>query len=382
LYFWWGHIAFIVESTLTGQNYSYDFGLFSFDNDNFFVNFAFGRLLYGCGAFPTANNIAGYVRSNRDVTLYTLDLPPDMREEVYRLVEESILPENRLYLYHHFKDNCSTRIRDILDKAINGQFKEQLDNTPGRFTLRQHIRRQTWYSPFADWILNCWMGRDIDTPITVWAELFLPAEMANHITEFTYTDSSGETRQLVSNIEYFYESHDRIQASETARPRWPRQFAVGLALALILGLLFFTQTKSPPFGQVTLGIFHTLIALAFGFPGLLLFFMSTFTAHDYTYHNINLLFCNPFLLVAVPLGLRYASAPNYNKRLFAETALRVIWLLTVLGIFLSMLIQLNPRFRQDNLADQLLMLPVALTLSLEPAGLRRLIERLFWRWLK
>jgi hypothetical protein len=205
--------------------------------------------------------------------------------------------------------------------------------------------------------------------------------MATRINEFTYTDSSGETRQLVSDIEYFYKSHDRIQASETARPRWPRQFAVGLALALILGLLFFTQAKSPPLGQVTLGIFHTLLALVFGAAGLLLFFMSTFTAHDYTYHNINLLFCNPFLLAAVPLGLRYASAPNYNKRLFAETSLRLIWLLTALGIFLSMLLQLSPRFSQENLADQLLMLPVALTLSLEPAGLRRLIERLFWRWL-
>jgi hypothetical protein len=109
--------------------------------------------------------------------------------------------------------------------------------------------------------------------------------------------------------------------------------------------------------------------------------MSTFTAHDYTYHNINLLFCNPLLLAAVPLGLRYASSPNYNKRLFAESSLRLIWLLTALGIFLSMLIQVNSRFPQDNLADQLLLLPVALTLSLEPAGLRRLIERLFWRWL-
>jgi len=383
LYFWWGHLALIIENIRTGQSRSYDFGLFSFENDHFFANFAFGRLIYSSGSFPAAGNIAGYVITNRDVTLYTLDLPPEEREEIYALAENSILPGNRDYLYHHFKDNCVTRILSILDTVTYGQFKERYGNTPGRFTLRGHIRRHTWYSPFVDWILNFWMGRDIDIPVTVWEEMFLPSEAGNRINEFTYTDSSGNTRRLVSDVEYFYKAQGRRPVLDVPRARWPRELVFGLALSLFLGLLFFTQTRSPPVGQVALGICHTLLGLSFGVAGLLLFFMSAFTAHDYTYHNINLLFCNPLLLVAVPLGIRYASADNYNKRLFAETSLRLLWLLSALGVFFSMLVELNPRSWQDNLADQLLMLPVALTLSLEPAGLRRLVKRIFWRrWLK
>jgi uncharacterized protein YqhQ len=109
--------------------------------------------------------------------------------------------------------------------------------------------------------------------------------------------------------------------------------------------------------------------------------MGNFTDHDYTYHNTNFLFCSPLLLVAVPLGIRYAVSKNYNSRLRCEFTLRLLWLLVVIGIFVSMLIKLFPWFWQDNLTDQMLLLPIALTLSLEPAGLKRMIERIFWRWL-
>jgi len=379
LYFWFGHMSLIIENTRTGQYNSYDYGTFSFNKDHFFVNFAMGRLWYSCESHSASSVINGYLRNNRDITLYTLYLPPEKRLEVFRFAEESILPENKFYLYHHFKDNCVTRILNIINHATGGQFREQFDNEPGRFTLRQHVRRHTWRSPFIDWILNFWMGQDIDTPTTVWEEMFLPSEVARNITDFSYKDRDGVSGNLVSDVNTVYNSFGRPAVLDIPRKQWPREFAFSLFLSLFLGLLFFIQVKSPPVGQVALGICHSLFGLIFGTAGFLLFFMNVFTEHDYTYHNINLFFCNPLLLAAFPLGIRYASADNYNKRLFAETSLRVIWLLTALGVFLSMLVKLSPNIWQQNLTDQMLILPVALTLSLEPAGLSRLIKRIFWR---
>jgi len=132
---------------------------------------------------------------------------------------------------------------------------------------------------------------------------------------------------------------------------------------------------------VALGIFHSLLGIVFGGAGLVLFFLSLFTDHDYTYHNANLLFCNPLMLAAIPLGIIYAKSVNYYRRLPAEFLLRLLWLLSVLGIFASMLIKLLPQFWQQNLVDQMLMLPIALVLSLEPVGLKRMLRRIFWRWL-
>jgi hypothetical protein len=61
--------------------------------------------------------------------------------------------------------------------------------------------------------------------------------------------------------------------------------------------------------------------------------------------------------------------------------LRLLWLLCAFGIFASMLIKLLPQFWQQNLVDQMLMLPIALVIALEPVGLNRMLRRIFWRWL-
>ena len=381
LYFWWGHIALVIDDVRTKESRFYDYGLFSFDNDNFFLNFAFGRLWYSCGVSQSEYNIASYIHTNRDVVLYTLDISPEKREEARQYAERSILPENRNYLYHHFKHNCAHPILDIIDLVTDGQFKKQFTAEPGRFTLRQHVRRHTWYSPVIDWILNFWMGQDIDTPLTVWDELFLPAEIGSRISDFTYIDSRGISRPLVSDVEVVYQAQGRPAILDFPRKQWLRELAFSLFLSLILGCLFHLQKKFPARGQVALGIAHSLFGLIFGGAGLVLFFMSFFTSHDYTYHNANLLFANPLLLIVVPLGIRYAASRNYDSRLRSEFLLRLLWLLVALGVFASMLIKLLPQFWQQNLTDQMLILPIALTLSLEPVGLKRMIERIFWRWL-
>jgi hypothetical protein len=381
LYFWWGHIALVIDDATTGKSRFYDYGVFTFDNEDFFVNFAFGRLMYSSIVTAASGNYAFYQRTNRDITLYTLDIPPAKREEIRNYAETSVLPENRLYRYHHFKKNCTGPILEVLDMATNGQFREHYSNEPGRFTLRQHVRRHTWFSPVIDWILNFWMGQDIDTPITIWQEMFAPSEIAIRICEFTYTDSHGISRPLVSNVEELWRSHGRRPVLDTPRRQWPVELAFGLFLAAVLGFLFFFQQKHPAAGQVTLGIVHSLLGIIFGGAGTLLFFMSFFTDHDYTYHNANLFFCNPLFLAAIPLGILYAKSKNYYKRLPAELLIRLLWLLCALGIFASMLIKLLPQFWQQNLVDQMLMLPIALVISLEPVGLKRMLRRIFWRWL-
>jgi hypothetical protein len=373
LYLWWGHIALIIEDSASGINRFYDYGLFSFENEHFFLNFAFGRLLYSCGASTAELNIAGYTYLNRDITIYTLDVPPEKREEVREFAEYNVLPENRDYYYHHFRDNCSTRIRDIIDIATDGQFSQQYRNYPGRYTLRQHVRRHTWHSPIADWLLNFLMGQDIDTPITVWDEMFLPSEVGDRINEFWYTDSEGVRRKLVSGVEIVNRAKNRPQVLDVPLRQWPQEFAFGLALSVVFGFFFFLKEKKIMAGRVLAGISQSLTGLFFGIAGLVLYFMSLFTNHDYTYHNLNMLFATPLLLAAVPLGILYAvkNKPDFKTCL----TLRVIWLLTLLGIMVSITIKVLPSFWQQNLTDELLMLPIVLVFALEPSGLRDILAR-------
>jgi len=382
LYFWWGHIALVIEDSDTGTSRFYDYGLFSFENENFFYNFAFGRLLYSCGVSSTRRNIEAYKATNRDIVFYTLNLPPENRVEVRDFAELNVLPENKNYFYHHFKDNCSTRIRDIIDLATDGQFKELYGDAPGRYTLRQHVRRHTWFVPTVDWILNFWMGQVIDTPITIWEEMFLPSEVGNRIEDFYYTARNGEKQKLVTSVETLYKSKGRPAVLDVPRKQWPRELIFSLGLSVIFGFFFYLQIKKYRVGRILAGISMSLAGLVFGIAGLLLYFMNLFTNHDYTFQNYNMLFGTPLLLAAVPLGFCYAFTRKEDKQICYNALLRLVWLIAALGIFISMAIKILPSVYQQNLTDQMLILPLALLFAFQPAGLREIKEKYLLKFIR
>ncbi|AEF83556.1 conserved hypothetical protein [Treponema primitia ZAS-2] len=378
LYFWWGHIALIIDDRVSGESKLYDYGLFSFENTNFFVDFAFGRLLYSCGVSWAAPNIARYIYENRDVTFYTLDLPRETKERVREFAETNVRPENRNYWYHHFKDNCSTRIRDIIDLATGGQFAEAFEEAPGRFTLRQHVRRHTWFSPATDWLLNFLMGQDIDVPITVWQEMFLPSELGKRITNFKYRDVYGQERNLVRSVNVISEAIGRPAVLEAPRWQWPRELALSLIISLALGLLLSFRERSNRL-KVLLGISQSLLGLFFGFSGLLVYFMSLFTNHDYTWHNMNLLFVSPLILAAVPLGLLYAFPADPFRRNLWAFLLKILWTLVFLGGILSIILHVLPQFWQQNQVTLALVLPFTAVLSLVPDWIAAYKREYLWR---
>ncbi|MDR1904521.1 MAG: DUF4105 domain-containing protein [Treponema sp.] len=366
LYFWWGHIGLIIIDTVTGAERFYDWGIFSFDRENFFVNFAFGRLIYSCGVSQAERNIRFYTLTNRDITLYTLDIPPEKKDEIRRFAEWNALPENSDYFYHHFKDNCATRIRDILDAATNGEFKAAFGEAPGRFTLRQHVRRHTWFSPFFDWLLNFLMGQDIDTPITVWEEMFLPSEIASRAAGFQYTDSTGRLRRLVSSVETLNRSRGRPIVLDKPRRQWPMELCLGITILGILAAFMRVRQKRPVPGRMLLGISQSLLGLCLGLAGTVLFFMTFFTNHDYTWHNSNILFINPLILAIVPLGIMSFREKDQKKRYRREIILKSVWTYIAIGSILSLLIRVFPQFYQQNQVTVALVLPFALGLSFAP----------------
>jgi len=111
-----------------------------------------------------------------------------------------------------------------------------------------------------------------------------------------------------------------------------------------------------------LGLVQSFLGLFFGIAGSMLFFLTFFTDHDYTYHNSNIFFVNPLFLAAIPLGLIFAFTRNEKKRFVAALVSRAFWSFILLGGFLTMAIKLSPAFYQQNQVTQALVLPIALTM--------------------
>ena len=345
LYFWWGHLGLLIEDRFTGEARFYDYGVFTFNSENFVSNFAFGRLWYTTMVSDANRVIARYIADDRSITLYTLNLDAAQKLELFRLAESDARPENRDYLYNHFTDNCVTRILNNLDVVLSGAFYEAADATPSKWTLRGHVRRHTAGHPLWDWLLNFLMGQVIDRPATAREAMFLPSEAGRFMSAFSTAGADGVRRPLVSSVEEVYRSTRPL----VLEAPWHNAGGV-LAAGITLGALLAgaARLKKRRLSRALLGAANALLGLAGGALGSVLFFMTFFTDHDYTFENSNVLFVNPLLFAALPLGLLLAAAKTGKTAGRAAAALRALWAYVALAALSSALIKLSAGYYQDN----------------------------------
>jgi hypothetical protein len=379
IYSWWGHIGIIIENTTSADNRIVDYGIFSFEKENFFTNFAFGRLIYSCGSSPARNVINDYIAQNRDVTLYTLNVAPEKKREIVERIENDLLPENRDYLYHHFRDNCATRIRDILNVITEGQLYSRFTGEYSPLTLREHLRRYTFFSPFFDWFLSFLLGRGTDRPVTKWDAMFLPSEVALSIEDFEYTLPGGNKTKLVSETEAVYTALGRPPVPATPAKNRPCALLAGLLIAGTMAIVLLSNIGKTKPGKMAWMLLQGLLGCFLGLAGSLLCFMSFFTNHDYTFNNLNMLIANPLPLAALPLAVMALKADNYIKEAIAVYSIKILWTAVFLGGIA--IIILSAFSYQRNQTTLFLVMPVSFILSMIPRRMVRLGRHFFWRFL-
>ena len=361
IFSWWGHAALIIENTRFNFERTFDWGINSHPNENFIKDFVDGLVQYR--VTTGAHFILDYIREDRDITVYVLNLDRKSKENMLAYMENRILPENMYYEYHEFLDNCSTGVRDVIDLGTNGQFKETFSNIAGRFTYRQQVQRYTWFRPFADWLMGFLMGQNLDEKITVWDEMFLPVEIARNIVDFKYVDNSGMERNLVSSVQIINSSKNRLPILSKPLTTWPFFLAAGLFIMTLLLLIESIQKKQPFLGRIFFGLIQGISGLLLGLCGCVLF-IGLLMDTEYIRDNINIIFVNPLLLIIFPLGILYAL--NINIMINPEKLLRIIWSYIFIAGSITLLVKVLPNFFQQNQSVCALILPIAFALSIFP----------------
>jgi len=361
VYLWYGHIAIIVEDSFTNTELLYDYGVFDFKQDNFFRNFAMGRLIYGVIATPAAYRISLAEHESRNMTSAILNIPPDKRYEVAVFLQENVKPGNNTYLYHHYFDNCSTRIRDVVNIAVDGQLKEWAEAQPGTMSLRDHIRRHSGRNYFMDWVLNFLQSDAIDAKTSLWDDMFLPEELNQNLQEFYYADVSGNSVKLISNYEVLTDFPKRPGIPSKPAVYWPVGIAIGVLIGLI-GLILYTfyDKTRKTLWRAVYGSFTACYGIFFGFLGTALLLMMIFTNQDVTFNNENVLLVSPVLLWAGILGILIAAGKVKFIRL--QKLLLIIQVISgVILIFLKGIA--GGIFDQQNWLTISLLVPSLLLLS-------------------
>ena len=136
-----GHNAIWIRDREMGIDHAFNFGFFDFNQERFLARFIQGRMLYFSAAQPAGQEFAQYRAENRTISALKLNLPPQAFIRLRDHLVNHVQPENREYLYDYYLDNCSTRVRDALDVALNGALSEHTRKMPASQNFRAQTRR-------------------------------------------------------------------------------------------------------------------------------------------------------------------------------------------------------------------------------------------------
>jgi hypothetical protein len=325
-------------------------------------------MLYWLEARDAREEVAAYQYFDRSITVQELDLTPAQKAELEQFVEWNALEENKYYEYHYYRDNCSTRVRDALDRVLGGQLAQQLKAVRSSETFRSHSLRLTGRAPLTYTGIELGLADSADHPLTAWEEAFVPMELMHSVRSVRVRSAAGGTRPLVLSEARLFEG-TRPPPLAAAPNRVPFYLLAGVLIASLFALLARIAVLLPErrrgagaargarLARWALALTAGAWSLLVGVFGMLVLLLWAATGHTFTYGNESLLQVNPLpLLLAVlaPLAVLRGGAAGRAARLVALVATA----LSLLGLLLKPV----PGFDQMNHDIMALMIPAHLGL--------------------
>ncbi|MEM7416692.1 MAG: DUF4105 domain-containing protein [Gemmatimonadota bacterium] len=359
----YGHNALRVLDTQTGRDVSYNWGIFDFQQVDFIPRFLRGEMLYTMAAFDTEAMLASYRRANREVVLQELAFTSAQKLRLVELAETNLRPENAAYIYQYFLDNCSTRIRDLLDTVLDGALQLQFTPQPSGTTYRDNTRRLTQVDPLIYTGMDLALGTPTDAEISVWEQMFLPMTLRDEARAFRVVSATGGSIPFVLDEQVVVPS--TRAADPTEPPRWLWLYlGLGIAVGVLFGSLATSAVRDRAAVHRAISTLAVLWSALGGVLGLILVGL-LFTDHTFAYWNENLFLVHPLLLVPA-----IALPVSYFRPGWARVASRAALLAAALGL-VGLVVQLAPQAHHQNGIFFALLLPAHLGLAyglLNPPG--------------
>ncbi len=344
-----GHDAIELRDSVSGEAVSFNYGVFDFDESGFLLRFAAGRMRYMMDAVPSDVDRQYYEETGRSVTRQRLAFTPAQAADLRDFLLWNLQPQNIRYNYDYYANNCATRVRDALDKALGGTLKTQLEARAGVMTYRQQTARLMSNQPWLMLILDVGLGPYADHPLNAWQESFLPMVLQTGISHVAISDGQGGTQPLVMEEQVL--SPNRLVPPPETSP----DLRLPLAIAgLIFAVLLIVLARFIPTVYALLGSAYLVLA---GFVGIALLVLWTLTTHHSAWANANLLLFNPlaFLMLRGVWRSRRGHAPSR----FTQIVVTLQLVATLIAIGLHLL----PGVVQQNQPWLLFALPCWLALA-------------------
>jgi hypothetical protein len=351
-----GHNAIRIVDATTGTDSVYNWGTFDFDQPNFLSRFLTGNTLYWMQGDGMADEIAKYQYLNRSVWVQELELTPAQRVAVRDFITWNAKEENRYYRYDYYLDNCSTRVRDVIDRVIGGQLKIAMAPRLTTTSYRFHTQRALQFDGAVALGTDIGLGEVADRPISQWEEAFLPSRLQLHVRGVQLRSADGTMRPLVKAEQQVFTANRPPEP--TAPPSTTlRNLLIGVGIAAVIGLLGKAAVSGRRRFRIAFATVATTWAVINGILGVVLIVGWTATRHVFMARNENLLQFDP-LSLGLAVILPFAILPGRGIGLARRLAVAVA-VVSLVGLVLKLV----PIFIQSNVAAIALTLPVHLAIA-------------------
>ena len=334
----------------------YNWGIFDSSQPYFIPHFLQGRMLYSMGGYPFEETLIEYRQRDRAVWAQELDLTNAQKIALRDFVIWNSRPENANYRYDYYRDNCSTRVRDALDRVLGGVIRATFSGRKTPYTYRSETLRLTQRGALLATGIDIGLGRPADHQLSAYDEMFLPMKLRDYIRELRVSDGNGSTRPLVKSERQLLGT---IAHPEPAAP--PRWMALFLTIGVLVGLLFtavgWRAARGSARARIAAGTLFSIWSFVAGVLGILLALLWGVTDHVFAHQNENLLLFNPLWMVLAVL----APMTAVKGRLSRTTR----WLTLLLAVLATsaLLLHVTRLSREGNGEIVALALPPILALA-------------------
>lgn len=321
IYSLYGHTAIRYEDRRNGIDVAVNYGMFSFSKPFFVLRFVFGLTDYEMGIENFEDFKSNYAPSGCGVWQQELNLTSAEKEALAAAITLNYEPQNRVYRYNYFYDNCTTRARDIIARNINGKinYGAAPEESP---SFRDMIHSYTSKHPWAAFGNDLLLGVKADQPTTRSEQQFLPLNLQEDFTHATITAPDGTKRPLVTDEGWVLRPENNTH--DGGFPLAPVQCAVIFAITVAAMTLTEYFTKKNFWG------FDALLIAADGLCGLILLAM-VFSQHPTVSLNFQILLLNPLSVVFLWTTVKKIRKGHISRWIYAWIICMVLFFLG--GIF-------------------------------------------------
>lgn len=304
----YGHSALLI--IYNDKDSVYNWGMFTFDTDFFAWKFAKGRLDYFLGSEPLDSFLRSYFYEERYVISQKINLEAGEKKMIIDMIRVNLLPGNIAYRYDFFYDDCSTRIRDLLEKALGEKLVYPPEENGSIPTFREMTGKYQKIYPWLQFGIDLIMGSPGDKKAGVRDRMFLPLDMMEGLSASTINRDGRQIPLLQSKIAILDFPPKIVSHSFYTTPF----FIFSILLVVVIFLSLNMKNRS------YISIMDFILFFIFAFLAILMIFFNFFTDHQQMRWNFNIVLFNPLLIMCLVSILLNREGKIWFRIVFAITA--------------------------------------------------------------